>query len=385
MKRRTFLSSLSTLAAAGAGMGLSSPAGAAVPGLTNSRITLGSTLSISGILAGRSADVMLGMNAAFGAVNKTGGVNGRELKLMALDDGYAPARSVENVNRLLGPDGAFALLSCTGTSNNAAIIPLIEHAGVPYVGPLSGADSLRLPTSNHVFHLKAGYADEVNRLIQQLGAMGLQDVGVAYLDNDFGKEIAKRIATRLEASKRKAVATAPVSVDGSNAAHTVEQLLAAKPSVVVLATTGSVSATVIRALRTQSRLLPIAGLSISVAPSDFDALGSALQGLALTQVFPDATSPTHGSARAYQAAMRASGHDQFNSNSFEGYINAMVLAEGIRRAGRDATRDSLRAALAGMNKYDVGEFELSFGNDTPYVGSHFVGMGVLGASGRFIG
>jgi len=385
MKRRTFLTSLSTVAASVAGFGLSNSSGAAATGISSTHITVGSTLSLTGLLAGRSAEAVTGINAGFAAINKAGGVNGREFRFVALDDGYVPAKAVENVNKLIGTEGIFALMSCTGTAHNAAIIPLIERAGVPYVGPIPGTDSLRVASGTHVFHLKVSHGEEVTRMTRQLVGMGMQDVAVIYLDNEFGLEISKRMTARLDEIKHKPVAVVPVSVDGSNLAHAVEQVLAAKPSAVALATTGSVSANVIRELRTRSALIPIVGISASLAPSDYEKLGPALQGLALTQVFPDAVSPTHSAARAYQAAMRASGHDKFNANSFEGYISAMVLAEGVRRAGRDATREGLRGAMAAMTKFDLGDFELSFSGDTPFVGSRYVSMGILGANGRFIG
>lgn len=385
MKRRTFLTSLSCGTAAAAGIGFPLSVDASEAGVTSSRISLGSTSSLTGILAGRGADALIGMNAAFASINKDGGLFGREIHLLAMDDGYLPERSVANVNRMIEKDGIFALLSCTGTANNAAIIPLIEQAGMPYVGPMSGAASLRKSNESYVFHVRAGYADELARMTQELVSMGLQDVAVIYLDNAFGIELSKGVAASLQTTKRKSVAAVPVSVDGSNIAQVIDKVLAAQPNVVVLATTGTISTSVIQTLRARSAGMPVVGVSISVIPADFAKLGASAQGLALTQVFPDAMSATHESVRAYQAVMRASGHDQFNSTSFEGYANAMVLAEAMRRTGRDLTREGLRTSLAGMKKYNLGEFSLGFGGPAPFVASRYVQMGILGANGRFIG
>jgi branched-chain amino acid transport system substrate-binding protein len=384
MKRRTFLSSLSGCMVAGTGLGASLSTWAGEPGVTSSRITVGCTSSLSGILAGRGTDALVGMNAAFAAINKDGGLMGREIRLVSLDDGYVPARSVSNLKQLIETEGAFALLSCTGTANNLAILPLVEQARLPYVGPMSGANSLRRAGDNYVFHVKASYADEVARMSQQLVKMGLQDVAVVYLDNSFGQEVSKAVQNSLLSDKRKVAAAIAVAADGNNISQVVDQVVASKANVVVLATTGSVSTTVLQALRTRSPGLPIVGISVSVIPSDFEKLGKATQGLALTQVFPDATSGTHESVRAYQAVMRASGHTQFNSTSFEGYVNAMVLAEGLKRTGRDLTREGLRASLASMKKFNLGEYSLGFGAAAPYVASRYVDMAVMGAGGRFL-
>ncbi|RQP23827.1 ABC transporter substrate-binding protein [Piscinibacter terrae] len=384
MKRRMFLSSVAGGAAAVAGGGWVQVARAAED-ISTSHITMGSTAALTGILAGAGRDQQAGITAAFQAINKAGGIHGRELRLVMKDDGYVPARSVENVKQMLDGNAVFALMSCIGTPNNAAIIPIIEQAGVPYVGPITGASSLRQPGQRNVFHVRASYTDEVTRVSQQLVAMGLQDIAVVYLDNGFGKEVAKDAEAAIKAAQRKSVASVAVAVDGKNVTQVVDQVQAAKPTVVFLGTTGTVSTALILELRNRMPGLPIVGLSVSVISSELAKLGPALQGLAMSQVFPDATSERLESVRNFHAAMRAAGKENPGNTAFEGYVNAMVVAEGLRRAGRDVTRDKLRQALAGMKQLSIGEMNLGFAGAAPYVASKYVSLAVLGANGRRTG
>jgi ABC-type branched-subunit amino acid transport system substrate-binding protein len=377
-----FLSSVASGAAAMAGAGWVQVARAADEAISSSHITIGSTAALTGILAGAGRDQQSGITAAFQQINKAGGVHGRELRLVMKDDGYVPARSVENVKQMLDGNAVFALMSCMGTPNNAAIIPIIEQAGVPYVGPITGASSLRQPGQRNVFHVRASYTDEVTRVTQQLVAMGLQDIAVIYLDNGFGKEVAKDADAAIKAAQRKSVASVPVAVDGKNVTQVVDQVQAAKPTVVFLGTTGTVSTALILELRTRMPGLPIVGLSVSVISSELAKLGPALQGLAVSQVFPDATSERLESVRNFHAAMRAAGKENPGNTSFEGYVNAMVIAEGLRRAGRDVTRDKLRQALAGMKQLSIGEMSLGYAGAAPYVASKYVSLAILGANGR---
>jgi ABC-type branched-subunit amino acid transport system substrate-binding protein len=205
---------------------------------------------------------------------------------------------------------------------------------------------------------------------------------LVYLDNPFGKEVAKDATAALQAAGLQAVTTLPAAVDGSNVAQVVEQLLAAKPNVVFFGTTGTTSTALMLQLRARMAGLPMVGLSVSVISSELSKLGAASQGIALSQVFPDAVSPKLESVRGYQAAMRAIGREEFGASSFEGYVNAMVVAEGLRRAGRDVTRDKLRLALTGLKQLNLGELSLGFGGTAPYVASRYVGLAVLGANGR---
>ena len=100
---------------------------------------------------------------------------------------------------MISQGGAFALMSCVGTPNNAGILPMIEDAGIPYVAPFTGASSLRKGARN-VFHVRASYTDEVRRLVQRLAGMGLWDIGVVYLDNAYGREMLED-STRFLADK----------------------------------------------------------------------------------------------------------------------------------------------------------------------------------------
>ncbi|MFZ2988912.1 ABC transporter substrate-binding protein [Ideonella sp.] len=380
MSRREFLRQ-STALALTAAAGLRA-ANAAEEGLSSQSVTIGSSLALSGPLGGAGSEHVLGIKAAFQAVNDAGGINGRSLKLAARDDGYVAARTVENVRGLLDGSQAFALMSCMGTANTAAILPLIEQAGVPCVGPVTGAASLRQPGLRQVFHVRASYSDEASRVVQQLVNMGLKDIALVYLDNPFGKEVVRDAEAALQAQQLKSVGQFALAVNGANAAELSAQVQAAKPGAVLLATTGSANTAFVLALRARAGGLPLVGLSVSVIASELPRLGAAAKGIALTQVFPDAEKTRLASVRLYQAAMRASGEERFGGSSFEGWVNAQLMIEGLRRAGRDLTRDKLRSALAGIKRLDLGDFSLGYGATGPFVASRFVELAVLGADGK---
>lgn len=82
------------------------------------------------------------------------GIHGREIKLLALDDGYDAARSEDNVRKLIADSNVVSLISCMGTANNQRILPLVDEAQL-YVAPQSGATSLRKAEYRSVFHVRA--------------------------------------------------------------------------------------------------------------------------------------------------------------------------------------------------------------------------------------
>lgn len=382
MRRRDLLNS-----AAGAACALAVPALAQArePGVGDKQVTIGSTLAMSGILAGAGSDHTAGIQAAFKAVNTSGGIAGRELKLTTLDDGYVPARTVENVKQFLDGQQTFALMSCMGTPNTAAIVQAVEQAAVPLVGPVTGAASLRQPGLRHVFHVRASYRDETTRLMQQMMSWGMTNIAVVYLDNAFGKEVLRDAEATFQAKGVKSAGGFALAVDGKNGEALAQQVLAARPGAVMLGTTGTANTAFLLPLRKASPSTPVAGLSVSVITSELKKLGPAGQGLALTQVLPDANSARTSVVRTYQAQMRAAGEAaRIGGSSFEGWINAQVMIEGLRRTGADLKRERLRSALAGLRRFEVGDFTLGFAPQAPFVASQFIDLAILGAEGKRI-
>ena len=201
--------------------------------------------------------------------------------------------------------------------NNIAIVPLIEESNLPYVAPLTGASSLRKPGMRNVFHVRASYTDETQRLVHKLVTMGIKELAIVYLDNGFGKEVLGDATRALEAQGVKAVAQVGLATDGKNLAEVVHQVTASKPAAVLLGTAGAASVGLIAALKKASPMLPLAGLSVTLTSDGLKGLGAAGSGLALTMVFPDPYRARTPVVRDYQAAMRAIGQQEFSLGSLE--------------------------------------------------------------------
>lgn len=382
MQRRRFLAAAAPVALA-SGLPLwSTAARAAEDGLTAQTVTLGSSLALTGPLGSAGVEHTAGIRAALATVNQAGGIHGRDLRLETRDDGYVPARTLENVRQMLERGSCLALMSCMGTANNAGILPLVEQQGVPYIGPITGASSLRQPGLRNVFHVRASYSDETVRVVQQLVSVGMKDIAIVHLDNPFGKEVQKEAEGALAAQDIRSLGSFALAVDGSNAAAVAASVQASKASAVLLGTAGTASTAVVMALRKQAAGLPIVGLSVSVFSSELAKLGPAASGLALTQVFPDPDRTRLTVVRNYQAAMRAAGETAIGTSSFEGWVNAQLAIEALRRVGRDLTRDKFRQALASVRRLELGDYAIGYSGSAPYVGSRFVELAVLGANGK---
>ena len=362
---------------------LASTSSLAEPGVTNDAITLGQTTALSGPLGDLGQEVLKGSKAYFDALNARGGINGRKIVLISKDDAYDPKKTVENVEAFIAGGETFALFGTFGTPNNEALIPVALKAGMPVLMPYTGAPSIRKPELVGVFNLRASYADEAEKLIQHLTTIGFKKIGIAYQNNSFGKEVLTAATAALEQRQLKPVAAVSVENNASDAAAAATKLLAAQPDALVLGLAGKPTIEVIKNVNQSRKGLQMYALSVLATAGNLKALGNDGSGVAISQVVPFPSNTVMPLVRDYQQAMKAAGVNEFSHLSLEGYLNARVVAEGIRRAGRNLSRESLITSLQSINRMDMGGMEIGFGKGASSA-SKFVELTVINSQGRLV-
>ena len=355
----------------------------AEPGVTADSLTLGQSAALSGPLGDLGQEMLKGSKVYLDALNARGGVNGRKIILVSKDDAYDSKKTVGNIEAFIKDDATFALFGTFGTPNNEALIPLAQAAGLPVLTPYSGAPSIRSKSSKGVFNLRASYADEVERLVEHLSTLGIKRIAIAYQNNAFGKEVLAAATEAMDKRQLKPILAVTVESNASDAAVATEKLLKSNPEAVLLGLAGKPTIEVIKSVKQQRRGLQMYALSVLATPSNLRALGSDGTGVAITQVVPFPINSTLPLIKEYSQAMSAAGHTELSHVSLEGFINAKVVAEGLRRAGRNLTRASLVSSLDGMRNYSLGGMDVSFGQGAAS-GSRFVELTLINSQGKLI-
>src|SRR5258708_23854610 len=142
-------------------------AATADPGVTANSILLGKSAAFAGPAQELGLEMRAGAMAYFQAVNAAGGVNGRKIELRSIDDGYESDRAAANTKKLI-EDGVFLLFGYVGTPTSNASKPIFTAAKVPFVGPFTGAESLRTPLNRYIFNVRASYFDETEKIVGQM-------------------------------------------------------------------------------------------------------------------------------------------------------------------------------------------------------------------------
>ncbi len=332
-------------------------------GITDTDVTFAQVAALDGPAAALGQGMRVGMMAAFEEVNSQGGVHGRQIILESLDDGYEPDRSVEHVQSVIDGDNHIGLIGAVGTPTSAATQPVATAAGMPFIGPFTGAGFLRMAEHGNVFNVRATYFAETEAWIKHLvDEQGMQNIALLYQDDGFGRVGLAGVTAALESRGMSLVA------DGTYTRNTVavkKALLSirkAKPDAVVMVGAYKPVAEFIRLSR-KMKFNPTF-VNISFVGSDALAreLGDDGEGVIISQVVPfpwDASIPV---VAQYQQALAA--FDPAAAPDFvtlEGYLTGRLAIAALDAAGRDLTRENYLSAFSNLRKIDFGGVVMEFG------------------------
>lgn len=358
-------------------------ASAEVPGVTADRIIIGQTAGFTGTQGGAVTETTAGAKLYIDWVNKNGGVHGRQIELVSMDDVFDPKKAGANAKALIEQKKVFALFLTRGTPHNEQIIPHIKAHGVPLIAPSTGAQLLHEPVNPLIFNVRSKYQLEAEKGIVQLSAMGIQRIGVIHVDDSFGKDaLAGAVKGFAEAGIKP---TGIWSYDRTTPKFepSVAALLGTDPQAAVLLGSGNHVAEIVKQIRAKQSSMQLLTLSNNASSSFVKSLGANARGVIVTQVFPNPNLATTPIAVQMQKLAKESSGAIVSHSAMEGFAAAKVLVEGLKRAGRKLTRESLVAALEGMRGFDVGGLKLDYG-PSDHTGLEYVELSMIGRNGAFV-
>ena len=344
-------------------------------------IVLGQSGVLSGPLGVPVKAMLAGAELAFAEANAQGGVGGRRVSMVSLDDELKPDKAVANYEKLLSEHKAFAFFGCVGSGTTAAAAKTLKDSGAPLVGAYAVADSAREKTRGSAYYIRASNGREAEVLVQHLTTIGIDKIAVAYLDNPGGAEALKLIEAALVSRKLKTLAAAGVKSDASNVLAAAKTLAVAQPQAILMYLGGAVGGEVMKAVWAEGGHPAFYGMSI--VPGDLIAkvVGEKARGLAISQVVPYPWNDIDATVKEYRR-LAGEAKAPVNYLSFEGYVNGLVMLDALKRCGKDLTRPRLHAALR-ATKLRIAGMEVDF-TTGQHTGSRFVELVQVTKEGRFV-
>ncbi len=352
-------------------------------GVTKDAILIGQSAALTGPAAAIGTAMRNGALAYFDEVNAAGGVHGRQIKLVTMDDAFEPDRAKDNTLKLIHDRHVFALFGYTGTASSYAALPIFSYEDVPFFAPYTGTEGLRVPFNRLIFNIRASYADETEKLVDWMVSQRKSRIAVFYEADSHGQAGLEGVQAAMERRQLKIVAKGSVWRNSIAVAGAVKLIHEAKPQAVIMISTYKPAAEFIRAYNKTGEHPEYLNVSLVGAKALADDLGKEGHGVIISQVMPYPMYPS-GIVREMRSlfqARKATGNPTFTD--VEGYVAAKAFVEGLRRAGPDLTREKFILALESFRELDLGQYKLTFGPNS-HTGSRFVEMTVVVGSGDFL-
>ncbi len=346
-------------------------------GVSKTAIVIGQSLALTGPGSALAGPFQQGSRLYFDRVNAAGGINGRKIELVTMDDRGNPVTTAANTKALLD-QGVLALFGYVGSPQVTSAYPLIKDGDVLLFAPMSAADEFRGGLYTNIFSLRPGYSEEaaaITKHAQTLGARKLAILHATDGESLSALDSAERTMTSLGANL---LIKSPIG--SGSVANSVDKALAAKPESVLVISDASGAAGVVRDLRAKGFRGPIYGFSNTGESLLAEELGPAGAGVVVVRVVPKSDNPKMAVVRDLQADLAAAKLGKPNVYLLEGYIAARVFTEALRRASKDPTRAKLKKAIEGLDEVSVGGFRVHFTEDR--VASRLVELSLIDSQGR---
>ncbi len=360
------------------------PSSVLEPGVSENQILFGQSAAFTGPAQELGTNMRLGIEAAFNEANQRGGVHGRQLELLSLDDTYEPEAAIANTTHLIEEQSVFALIGAVGTPTSRSATPIASEAGVPYVAPFTGAAFLREARWDNIVNLRASYYQETEEMVARLiGDLGISRIGVMYQDDSFGRAGYRGVRQALARRGMEPVAVGLYPRNTLSVKTGVLDLHQAAPEAVILIGAYKPVAASISWAR-HIGMDPVF-MTVSFVGSNAlaDELGPGGKGVFVTQVVPFPTDDSLPIIADYLDALSAYASDAVPSFvSLEGYLAGRMAIAGLERCGPEVDRSCFLDSLLGSEPIDLNGFQLQFGEQDNQ-GSDAVFLTVIGQDGSY--
>jgi len=356
------------------------PSAMAEDGVTENKIIIGQSCALKGPAQALGQGMKDGALAYFNHVNAKGGINGKIIQLVTLDDGYEPKACITNTNQLIENDRVFLLFGYVGTPTSKAVFDIIKKTKVPFFAPFTGAEFLRNPLTKGIYNIRASYFQETEAMVDTLLKNNKKRISVFYQDDSFGKAGLKGVKIALQKRGRKILSKASYERNTLDVENAVSEIAISNPDAVIMIGAYKPCAKFIHLMREKTKSRPIF-LNVSFVGADAlaDTLLNKGLGVVVTQVVPypfDKRIPVV--AEYHQMTQKYMTEPKISFTGMEGFIAAKALCRVLQKMNRFTRPEFMRKADS-MNE-NLGGFKVRF---TPknHQGSDMVHFTQIGPGG----
>lgn len=352
-----------------------------LPLAAQAQIRIGQTAGFTGAVASGVKEVSAGARLYIDAVNAQGGVHGQQVEIVTLDDKFDPALAAANAAKLVADPKVLALFQSWGTPQTEAMIPALKQGRLALVAPASGALVLHQPVNPFIFNVRATYQREAQNAIRYLASVGITRIALLSPTDSFGADASTGATKGFTETKLSPVVEAKYDRAKPELSAAIADIVKREVQAVMFIGSSQVVSEGTAAIRAAGSRAQIVTLSNNASQGFITLMGANARGTVICQVLPNERSVAQPMVKEAVALARAKGLDGVSPATMQGFASAKVLIEGLRRAGKNPTRDSLLVALESLNNFDLGGLSITYGpND--HTGLDYADLAIVDADGK---
>jgi branched-chain amino acid transport system substrate-binding protein len=323
-------------------------------GITENNILIGSCSALDGSARFLGSQTVLGATTYLHSINEEGGVFGRQVQLLAFDDGYDPDKAPACFKRMT-KEGVFALGFFVGTPTAKVYVPMAQEQKIPVVGLFTGAQMLYEPLKRYIINVRASYYDETREQVDKLWDANVHKIGVIYQDDAFGKTVLDGVKLALDKHNSAPVGLGTFERNTLDVDDGIKSVMAARPQAVVIVGPYAPVAAIVKKAHAAGWRPQFLTVSFVGTEEFIKEAGPDAEGTIITQVVPPYDRTDYPTVALYRKCLAKYYPDATPSFvGLEGFVDAMVLVEGLKRAGKNVTRETFITAIESIHEMNVG-------------------------------
>jgi len=324
-------------------------------GVSEDEILLGQVCAMSGPSEALGKNMKIGLQTYFNYINDQGGVNGRKIRLISYDDGYEPLVCIDQTKQLID-EGVFALLGYVGTPTAKAAVPIAETAGVPFIGPFTGAEFLRNPVKHYVINCRASYFDETEAIIKHLAEdQGVTRIACFYQNDSYGQAGLEGVNRALKKREMALVAEGTYERNTLAVKGALARIRSADPEAVVMIGAYAPCSEFIKLAKKigmgEVKFWNISFVGTKALQKD---LAEAGEGVIISQVWCVGYTKPDLRAEYERLLKEYFPEEEVGFVSYEGFGVAKFFVEALKASGSDLTREGLITTIENHGEFDLG-------------------------------
>ncbi|MAD42247.1 MAG: amino acid-binding protein [Arcobacter sp.] len=336
---------------------------------TNKNITVGASIPQTGIIKAWGDSVTAGANSYFKYTNEKNILSDKKIDFLIYDDKYEPELAIDNAEKLVFKDKAFALFGFVGTPTVKSVLPLLYDEDIPFFGAFTGASFLRNSNNKNFVNFRSSYEEEIEAIVEHLQKdEGIERIAVFYQNDDYGEEGYISLINSLKKRKLSLVAEGSYKRNTLSINHAFNEIKDASPQAIVMVGAYKTNSLFIKKAKENENLKDTIFCNLSFGDAnemikELKKQKTNTNNLLFSQVVPNYTNTNIPAIKEYQTLMKKYYPNQeLGFISLEAFLSAKVLVNAIKRIKGDITREKLLSSLKNTPHNTLEGFNLKFKN-----------------------